>query len=84
LLKHLWCEQPIVRKGGGFFSFTVAGLLAAAGIAGPTDAAHREQLFVAIWTTTPWTLPANLAVSVNGQLDYAICRDGTTNGGTPR
>ncbi|WP_216920655.1 isoleucine--tRNA ligase [Synechococcus sp. CCAP 1479/9] len=62
----------------------VAGLLAAAGIAGPTDAAHREQLFVAIWTTTPWTLPANLAVSVNGQLDYAICRDGTTNGGTPR
>jgi isoleucyl-tRNA synthetase len=63
---------------------SVAGLLAAAGIAGPTDAAHREQLFVAIWTTTPWTLPANLAVSVNGQLDYAICRDGTTNGGTPR
>jgi isoleucyl-tRNA synthetase len=62
----------------------VAGLLAAAGIDGPTDAAHREQLFVAIWTTTPWTLPANLAVSVNGQLDYAICRDGTTNGGTPR
>ncbi len=62
----------------------LAGLLAAAGIDGPTDASHREQLFVAIWTTTPWTLPANLAVSVNGQLDYAICRDGTTNGGTPR
>ncbi len=62
----------------------LAASLAAAGIDGPTDAAHREQLFVAIWTTTPWTLPANLAVSVNGQLDYAICRDGTTNGGTPR
>jgi isoleucyl-tRNA synthetase len=62
----------------------LAATLAAAGIDGPTDAAHREQLFVAIWTTTPWTLPANLAVSVNGQLDYAICRDGTTNGGTPR
>jgi isoleucyl-tRNA synthetase len=31
-------------------------------------------LAVAIWTTTPWTLPANLAVSVNGSLDYAICR----------
>nr|WP_254216909.1 isoleucine--tRNA ligase [Synechococcus sp. CCY 9618] len=62
----------------------LAAALAEAGIDGPTDAAHREQLFVAIWTTTPWTLPANLAVSVNGQLDYAICRDGTTNGGTPR
>ncbi len=31
------------------------------------------DLAVAIWTTTPWTLPANLAVSVNGTLDYAIC-----------
>jgi isoleucyl-tRNA synthetase len=46
------------------------------GIEGPTDRDHREQLFVAIWTTTPWTLPANLAVAVNGALDYAICRDG--------
>ncbi len=41
------------------------------------QAAHGGRpitLSVAIWTTTPWTLPANLAVSVNGQLDYAICR----------
>ncbi|MFN9618197.1 MAG: isoleucine--tRNA ligase [Synechococcaceae cyanobacterium] len=35
-----------------------------------------EGLAVAIWTTTPWTRPANLAVSVNGELDYAICRRG--------
>ena len=54
----------------------LAAALAAAGIDGPTDAAHREQLFVPIWTTTPWTLPANLAVSVNDKLDYAVCRDG--------
>ena len=32
-------------------------------------------LHVAIWTTTPWTLPANLAVSVNDRLDYAIASD---------
>jgi isoleucyl-tRNA synthetase len=31
---------------------------------------------VAIWTTTPWTLPANLAVSVNERLDYSICQAG--------
>ena len=30
-------------------------------------------LAVAIWTTTPWTLPANLAVAVNGRLDYSVC-----------
>jgi isoleucyl-tRNA synthetase len=39
-----------------------------------------ESLAVAIWTTTPWTLPANLAVSVNGDLDYAICRRGDGGG----
>ncbi|MEB3326774.1 MAG: isoleucine--tRNA ligase [Synechococcus sp.] len=34
------------------------------------------NLAVAIWTTTPWTLPANLAVAVNPHLEYAICRSG--------
>ncbi|ATS18239.1 isoleucine--tRNA ligase [Parathermosynechococcus lividus PCC 6715] len=32
------------------------------------------QMGVAIWTTTPWTLPANLAVSVNPDLTYALVR----------
>ncbi len=27
---------------------------------------------VVIWTTTPWTLPANRAVAVNPELDYAL------------
>ena len=27
---------------------------------------------LAIWTTTPWTLPANRAVAVHPQLDYAL------------
>jgi len=30
-----------------------------------------------IWTTTPWTLPANQAISVNAELDYALV---TVNG----
>jgi isoleucyl-tRNA synthetase len=33
-------------------------------------AAHRDALFAVIWTTTPWTLPANLAVCLNPHLDY--------------
>ncbi len=32
-------------------------------------------LKVAIWTTTPWTLPANLAISVNEKLDYVFASD---------
>ncbi|MGQ0530043.1 MAG: isoleucine--tRNA ligase [Panacagrimonas sp.] len=29
-----------------------------------------------IWTTTPWTLPANQAISVNRELRYALARSG--------
>jgi isoleucyl-tRNA synthetase len=34
------------------------------------------ELGVAIWTTTPWTLPGNLAVSVNPDLVYAVVEVG--------
>ncbi|NEO68094.1 isoleucine--tRNA ligase [Moorena sp. SIO3H5] len=30
------------------------------------------NLGVAIWTTTPWTIPGNLAVAVNPELTYAV------------
>src|SRR3984885_1823486 len=30
----------------------------------------REKTFVVIWTTTPWTLPANLAVAYNSTFNY--------------
>ncbi|MBC1398270.1 isoleucine--tRNA ligase [Listeria fleischmannii] len=32
---------------------------------------------IVIWTTTPWTIPANMAITVNPELDYAIVK---TNG----
>jgi len=32
--------------------------------------------FVVIWTTTPWTLPANLAVAFNSTLNYSLVRVG--------
>ena len=35
------------------------------------DAALSTDTSVVIWTTTPWTIPANLAVSVGPDLDYA-------------
>ncbi len=35
------------------------------------------NLEVAIWTTTPWTLPGNLAVAVNPELNYAVVQVGS-------
>ena len=40
------------------------------------ESSGEGPVAVAIWTTTPWTLPANLAVAVNGRLDYALCSSG--------
>jgi isoleucyl-tRNA synthetase len=34
----------------------------------------REKTFIVIWTTTPWTLPANLAVAYNRDLPYVVAR----------
>ena len=33
-----------------------------------------EPVFAVIWTTTPWTLPANQAVSVHPEFDYVLVR----------
>ncbi|MGF2038536.1 MAG: isoleucine--tRNA ligase [Nostoc sp. CmiVER01] len=33
---------------------------------------YLSDLGVAIWTTTPWTIPGNLAVAVNADLNYAV------------
>ncbi|KAG9005898.1 isoleucine-tRNA ligase, partial [Tulasnella sp. 427] len=33
-----------------------------------------ETVHLVIWTTTPWTLPANMAIGVNANLDYALIR----------
>ncbi|KAL6746456.1 tRNA synthetases class I-domain-containing protein [Haematococcus lacustris] len=43
----------------------------------PEDAEHLKGAAFAVWTTTPWTIPVNLAVAVNGQLEYC-CLEGCT------
>lgn len=36
------------------------------------DATGQGDLSVVIWTTTPWTLPANQAVALNPELEYVV------------
>ncbi|MBI5358311.1 isoleucine--tRNA ligase [Candidatus Amesbacteria bacterium] len=33
---------------------------------------ERENEYLLIWTTTPWTIPANIAVAVDEKLEYAL------------
>jgi len=35
-----------------------------------------RKVFFLIWTTTPWTLPANLAIAVNPNFEYAAIENG--------
>jgi isoleucyl-tRNA synthetase len=56
------------------FPFSGSAEDAAAIAVRPDDASelarHHGQLAAVIWTTTPWTLPANLAVCLNPHLEY--------------
>lgn len=37
----------------------------------------RENEYLLVWTTTPWTIPANIAVAADKKIEYALVR-GTT------
>ncbi len=38
------------------------------------DAANNEEVFFMAWTTTPWTLPSNLALTVGPAIDYVLVK----------
>ena len=51
-----------------------AAVLRAFAPAGETLADDGGEVNAVIWTTTPWTIPGNLAVTVNPALEYALVR----------
>ena len=38
--------------------------------------ADPDKVFALIWTTTPWTLPANVAICANAELEYVWVKNG--------
>lgn len=54
-------EYDTHTSPSAYVTFALAGL--------PETAAVRA----AVWTTTPWTLPANQALAVNREMRYALC-----------
>ena len=39
----------------------------------------RDREFLLVWTTTPWTIPANIAVAVDAKQDYSLVEDSGGN-----
>ncbi len=64
------------------FAFNAATGDAATLAADPGEGAELEQarragrMFAVIWTTTPWTLPANLGISLNPTFEYVALKVG--------
>ncbi len=59
----------------GHISRSIYAAFAITGLAADVKsllAQYQSDLGVAIWTTTPWTIPGNLAVAVNADLNYAV------------
>ncbi len=43
-----------------------------------------EATSLLVWTTTPWTLPANVAVAAHPDVDYVLVEHGLPEGGTEK
>ena len=87
VLPYCWeCETPLsnseTRQDDAYRdrqdpAVTVTFTLDPAAADAARDIAGEVQLWV--WTTTPWTLPSNLALAVGPDVDYAVFeRDGRT------
>lgn len=49
---------------------------------GPDD--DLDGALAVVWTTTPWTLPSNLAIMVGGDIDYVVVESDVPTGSTER
>ena len=47
------------------------------------DAAGSREVFFLAWTTTPWTLPSNLGLTVGPNIDYALIKTFNPYSGKP-
>ena len=59
----------------GFEADNKASVLNAFGLSPPQPSPGEggsKNVFIVIWTTTAWTLPANQALNLNPQLDYSL------------
>jgi isoleucyl-tRNA synthetase len=65
----------------GFKVTSASEKLASLAGTGSSSPPSSSDIRLAIWTTTPWTIPANLAVAVNADLDYAVVTHPNVMGG---
>jgi isoleucyl-tRNA synthetase len=69
----IWVKFPVVRSHGADTSTrTVENAHLDKWEAGSAKRALLGQASVVIWTTTPWTIPANRAISFSSRIEYGL------------
>jgi isoleucyl-tRNA synthetase len=71
-------ESPSIDVKFRLAENAVSALAAKLGVALPP-----KSVYAVIWTTTPWTLPANLGIAFHPDFDYAFVPAGRVNEGSP-
>ena len=70
------CETALAEAEIEYRDHTSPSIWVRFTIADPKALGLSEPASVVIWTTTPWTLPANLAVALHPRLNYAFVASG--------
>ncbi len=70
------------RSASIYMKFKIDGIQKVKKIYSQIDRAGLEKIFpdwqeasLLVWTTTPWTLPANVAVAVNPKMEYSVVKE---------
>src|SRR6185312_16343555 len=69
------CQTALAEAEVEYRDVTSRSIYVAFPLVDPVPAALRDApgpIAAAIWTTTPWTLPANMAIAVHPEIEYAV------------
>ncbi len=70
-----WCPSCITALAEAEIEYSEEkspSIYVAFEVLAPEEKGLPDNTYLVIWTTTPWTLPANVAVAVNPNLDYVL------------
>ena len=74
------CETPIsnfeVAMDNSYKDVTEESVYVKFKVVDPASHGLPEKTFFIAWTTTPWTLPGNVALAVGSNIEYAIVKHG--------
>ncbi|MEK7192617.1 MAG: class I tRNA ligase family protein, partial [Patescibacteria group bacterium] len=74
------CETPVskaeVAMDSSYKTITEEAITVKFKIKNPKEHNFPEKTFILAWTTTPWTLPANMAVAVGSLIQYVLVKKG--------